>query len=288
MATYQDSLPYNGRLAKAKTKKFNETILFVPFFNSAQKSLQRHVDFVNELGYDAVTFDLHQTPAILDFSQGLLTPLKQWRQLSQTWKPPVNANMKFGLKHIYADQIENLLNLLPGKKIVFAFSNPGGAAIEALARRHCADVTGLICDSGPSGKFVDSFMNLAKHDWKIDSALLRWSMAPILSLAWSPALHKDVAADLNSFPKDFKVLSIRGWKDVLIPPNHIDAIFEAQHQVAWQRLSLPAAGHLVGLRDFYDEYAPPVTKFLASVSTEVPSSKSGLSKKKPARKTARA
>jgi hypothetical protein len=284
MTAKASSLPYNAQLFKAKTKKFEETVLFVPFFEAKPKDLLRHIRLVNQLGYNAVIFELYQTPAILDFSKGLLTPLKHWKKLRKTWKLPINANMQFGLKHIYADQIESLLNLLPGKKIIYAFSNPSGAAIEAVARRHAVDVTGMICDSGPSGKFVDSFMNLAKHDWKIDSSLLRMSLAPLLSLAWSPKLHKDIGPDLDSLPGGFKILSIRGWKDLLVPPFHIDAIFERQENVAWQRLSLPAAGHLVGLRDFPEEYIPPVTKFLAEVSTPL----AAPSSKTPSKSTAKA
>lgn len=263
------SYPYEGRLFKAKNKKYAETVLFVPFFGSEQRELFRHIKFITDLGYDAVVFSLQKTPAILDFSQGVLTPLKKWKELSETLRLPVSSQMKFGLKHVYADQIENMLNLIPGKKIVFAFSNPGAAAIEALARRHCTDVTGVVFDSGPSGKFVDSFLNLCKFDWKIHSLPLRMVMAPLLSFAWSPHLHKDVQEHLNKFPKGFKILSVRGWKDRLIPPDHIDAIFDPHPELDWRKLSLPETDHLVGLRDFREEYAPVVEKFLQEISTPV-------------------
>jgi hypothetical protein len=261
------SFPYEGRLFKSRNKKYEETILFVPFFGAIQRELARHVKLVTDLGYDAVVFDLQKTPALLDFSQGILTPLKKWRERQETLKVPISSQMKFGLKHVYADQIENMLNILPGKKIIFSFSNPGGAAIEALARRQCMDVTGVIFDSGPSGKFVESFSNLAKYEWKIDSIALRYILAPLLSYAWSPYLHKDLHTDLAHFPKGFKILSIRGWKDRLIPPDHIDAIFDPHQNLNWRKLSLPEADHLVGLRDYRDEYAPAVEKFLHGIST---------------------
>jgi hypothetical protein len=260
------SYPYAGRLFKARNKKFEETVLFVPFFNGLQRELARHVKFVTDLGYDAVTFDLEKTPVIMDFSQGLLTPLKKWPELKDTLKLPISSQLKFGMKHVYADQIENMLNLIPGKKIVYAFSNPCGAAIEAIARRQALDIVGLVCDSGPSGKFVDSFVNLAKNDWKINLLPLRLTMAPLLSLAWSPYLHKDIPKDIEKLPKGFKVLSIRGWKDVLIPVDHIDAIFDPHTNIDWRKLSLPEAGHLTGLRDFRSEYAPVVEKFLQEIA----------------------
>ncbi|WP_413289086.1 hypothetical protein [Bdellovibrio sp. HCB337] len=263
------SYPYEGRLFKSRNKKYSETVLFVPFFGAAQRELARHVKFVNDLGYDCVTFDLQKTPAILDFSQGLLTPLKKWKELQATLKLPISSHMQFGLKHVYADQVENMLNLIPGKKIVFAFSNPGAAAIEALSRRKCLDVAGIIFDSGPSGKFVESFSNLAKHEWKIHSLALRYVLAPLLSYAWSPHLHHDADEHLGNFPKGFKILSIRGWKDRVIPPDHIDAIFDPHPELDWRKLSLPESDHLVGLRDFRDDYAPVVENFLKEIATAI-------------------
>jgi hypothetical protein len=261
------SYPYGGRLFKSRNKKYEETVLFVLFFGGVQRELARHVKFVNDLGYDAVTFDLEKTPVLMDFSQGLTTPLKKWRELKSTLKIPISSQMKFGLKHVYADQVENMLNLIPGKKIVYAFSNPAGAAIEALARRQALDVGGLIADSGPSGKFIESFVNLAKIEWKINLFALRWTMAPLLSFAWSPHLHQDVHGDLEKLPPGFKILSIRGWKDQVIPPDHIDAIFEPHPGLDWRKLSLPEAAHLTGLRDFRKEYAPAVERFMNEIAT---------------------
>lgn len=261
------SFPYEGRLFKARNKKFAETILLVPFFGSEQRELARHIKLLNDLGYDVVIFDLQKTPVLLDFSQGLLTPLKKWKEIKDTLKLPISSYQKFGLKHVYADQVENMLNLIPGKKIIFAFSNPGAAAIEALARRKCMDVAGALFDSGPSGKFVDSFSNLAKTEWKINSLVLRQVLSPLLSYAWSPHLHKDTEKDLSQFPKGFKILSIRGWKDRIIPPDHIDAIFDPHPNLDWRKLSLPEADHLVGLRDYRTEYTPAVEKFLSEIST---------------------
>jgi len=160
-----------------------------------------------------------------------------------------------------------MLNVIPGNKIVYTFSNPSAAAIEALARRHCLDISGLICDSGPSGRFVDSFKNLAKLEWNIPTSVLRWSLVPYLSVVWSPHLHKDVHSDLQKFPKGFKILSIRGWKDLVIPADHIDAIFEPHPNLSWRKLSLPEATHLTGLRDFRTEYVPAVEKFMQEIST---------------------
>lgn len=244
------TFPFEGEFFLARNKKFEELVFFVHFFDGSKKQLLRHIRLVNELGFDAFAFHLqgnHQD----------LTSLKI----------PVSAKNKFGLKHVYADQIEHLLNELPGQKIIYSFSNPSASAIEAMARRQCSDIAGLICDSGPTAEFLPSAFKLYTHEFKIKSFALRTLLAPVLSAAWSPHFHKDLHRDLATFPEGFRVLSIRGWKDLLIPPEHIDAVFEPHNNLNWSKLSLPEAGHLTGLRDFKQEYAPVVKSFLETLAT---------------------
>lgn len=243
-------LPFNGEFFLARNKKFKELIFFVHFYEGSKKQLLRHIKFVNELGFDAFAFQLQGN------HKNLIS-----------WKPLISTKGLFGVKHVYADQIESLLNLIPGKKILFTFSNPTASAIEAMARRQCSDTVALICDSGPSARFLDSALSLAAHEYNIKPAPLRWSITPVLSMGWSPFFHKDIFKDLNSFPKGFPILSIRGWKDKLIPAKHIDEVFEPHSQLEWSKLSLPEAEHLTGLRDFKEDYKPAVEKFLARTAT---------------------
>lgn len=246
----KQELPFDGEFFLARNKKYEELIFFVHFYHGNKKQLLRHIKFVNELGFDAFAFHLQGTHKDLI-----------------SWRPLISTKGVVGTKHVYADQVETLLNLIPGKKIIFSFSNPTASAIEAMARRHCSDTPALICDSGPSARFFESAYNLATYEYKIKPLPLKVALLPILSLGWSPYFHKDLQKDLNTFPEGFKILSIRGWKDKLIPPRHIDEVFEPHPQLEWTKLSLPEAEHLTGLRDFKEEYKTAVSKFLQNVAT---------------------
>ena len=110
--------PDEGELFKVEKskKKSDSLIFFVHFFKGHKKALKRHVELVNEFGYDAYVFNLRDS-----FKEHQLLPYS-----------PISK--KFGMKHALADQIEEHLDLLPEykNKIVFAFSNVAGSAIEAL------------------------------------------------------------------------------------------------------------------------------------------------------------
>ena len=242
-------MPFHGELHPASKKLFVETVLLVPFYGSKKTSLKRHIEFLNELGFDVLHFQIYKNSLSLD-------------------QKIFSSNELMGIKHIWSDQIEALLNTVPGKKIIFAFSNPSASAIEAIAKRNAYDITGLICDSGPSGNFFSSMVNYYTHQDPIRFFPLRYLAAVGMSLLWSPDFMSSIHADIEKLPEGFKVLSIRGWKDKIIPAHFIDQIFDPHTNILWQKLSLPQAGHLNGLRDFREEYELPVRQFLESISTK--------------------
>jgi pimeloyl-ACP methyl ester carboxylesterase len=241
------SLPYNGESYKSRDKKFAETILFVPFYKGHKKSMQRHIQLVNELGFDAVAFDLYD-------------------DLSDLRHAILSAKPKFGLKHVWADQIENMLNFIPGQKIIFSFSNPSASAMEAIARRNGSDVKALVMDSGPTGDLFNSTIKYFKHEVPVPTLPLRMALAAVTTLLWHPNYKNVIHLDLAKFPKGFPLLSIRGWKDKLVSPQLIDSLLEPHSQIEWQKLSLPEAGHLNGLKDFASEYKSATEKFLKAVA----------------------
>ncbi len=242
--------PDAGELFKASVKKHEALIFFVHFYKGHKKALRRHIKFVNELGYDAYAFNLKDSAS------------------DHYGIPFSNVSKKFGLKHALADQIEQHLNLVKNyrQKVVFSFSNISACAIEAMARRKTNDLVALITDSGPSFNFLTSAYNLYTHSIKIPFLPLRLLATPVLAYGWSLELHKNIHADLKQLPKNFPVLSIRGWKDPLIKPTDIDEVFEPCKNLSWEKLSLPEAAHLNGLRDFPNDYKPSVEAFLKQIN----------------------
>ncbi len=246
-------LPSQGEFRQSKCKKFEETLILVPFFGAKKSSLTRHIEFFNDLGYDVVFFDLK-------------------KGLKDTQGSVFSSDSGLGFKRIWADQIEGILNSISGSKIVYSFSNPSASAIEAISRRHATDIKGLICDSGPSADLYQSSINYLKHEEPIRLLPLRLAAAFVMALVWSPNYKETVHEDLKNIPEHFKILSIRGWKDHLISAQEIDQVFDPHSQIDWQRLSLPQAGHLNGLRDYKEEYAEPVRLFLKTISTSLQTS----------------
>lgn len=244
------NLPYNGKIIRAPTKRFRETIIFVPFFGADQKNLQRHAEFVGEVGFDCVQFDLND----------------DW---GFSMKNFISSKGEFGLKHIWADQIEEILNLIQGPKILYTFSNPSASAYEATANRNAWDIKAIISDGGPSGKLADSMINFFSHEQPLPTYPLRFILAYATAFLWNPQFSSVIHQDLSRFPKGFRLLSIRGWKDPLISPAMIDMVFEPHHHIDWEKLSLPEATHLNGLKDFPSEYKPAVEIFLKDVATEI-------------------
>lgn len=239
------NFPFDGEFFRAPERRHRAVVFFVHFYLGHKRQLRRHIQLVNDLGFDAFAFHLRPPSTILH--------------------PPVARRGRFGLKHVYADQISLLLDRIEGPKIVFSFSNPTAAAIEALAERGCRDVVALVADSGPTAKFVPSAERLYSQGELRKPPLFRLLAVPLLSLAWSPRLHRDLPAQLETFPDGFPVLSVRGGRDPLIPPEDIAAVFDGRRRLKTTVLDLPQAGHLTALKEFPELYGRTLRTFVAGL-----------------------
>lgn len=233
---YSNSQP---RFYYSKNKKPGTAlVVFVHFYGGHQRVLKRHIQMVNDLGFDAFAFNI---PSQNDLNLKIL------------------MTGRFGLKHIYANMITFYLDQLSGEKILYSFSNPSASAIESITnRRNNKDIKAFICDSGPSGKFMKSAWNLAIQQQKNP-----WLMM-FFSVFWSLFFHQDVNKQLRKWPKGFPVLSIRPLNDTVIPPDHIEEIFKDINQLRLQVYE-PRAGHLNALKLNPEEYTDKIKEFLNSI-----------------------
>lgn len=231
---YPQSSP---RFYKSTNKKPGSAlVVFVHFFGGHQRILKRHIQLVNDLGYDAFAFNM---PARLDLS---------WRLLFSS---------KFGLKHLYSWMLDFYLDQIEGKKIIYSFSNPSASAIESIANRlEKNDITALICDSGPSGKFMRSAWNLAIQQQKNPYLMI------FFSFFWSLKFHLDISRQLKKLPTGFSILSIQPMRDPVIPPDHIQSVFKLNDLSGLKVYQPQEAGHLNALKINPEEYRNQLQDFL--------------------------
>ena len=137
----------------AQKKKYKETIVFVHHMWGNHKTTWRHYRYLNEKGFDCVSFDLL-----------LGADLK-----NQNWHPEMKYIYK-GVFYVWTRQIRSILDSVEGDKIVYAFSGPALSAIWASENRN--DVKKLICDGGPFHEIYRNSRNFFYHELGIKNPTL--------------------------------------------------------------------------------------------------------------------
>jgi len=225
-----------------------EVFVFVPFFGGKIENLSAHIRLINTLGYRCFAFNLSHRPHIIIGSL------------------PISKEKHIGLKHLWADEIEEVLNFIPENKIIFSMSNPTSSAIEAITRTPRTDIKALICDGGPFDQLWPCTKNLLEHQFKVKNKLKRFWMSLVLKILWSPQHHKTLHASIKKLPKVFPILSIRSGQDLLVPEIAIDKAFEGHLQIAITKHCFQNSHHLKGLLDRPKDYRQLVTHFLNQIS----------------------
>ena len=270
-----DFLPFDADFMPAANKRFQETIVFVHHFGGNKKSLAHHVEMVNALGYDAVRFDLM-------FSQ--INPAKHL---------PITANLKFGIRHVWSEQIEAILNSIPGRKILFSFSMPSNSVMMALAHRRAKDVSGWICDGGPFLQLSKCVWNLYEHHYAIQSKVVRGALTGASLVFLGTGFEKEAAGLMRTLPRGFRILSFRGLQDPLVPAEAIDEALlgksttphtgasklvpsdksnfknDSAHPLMIETHSFEEGGHLDGLKSFPAAYRDHCESFLKEIAKPV-------------------
>ncbi len=243
-------LPFEAQILPAATKRFRETVVFVHHFGGSQRTVLRHIKLVNTLGFDAVRFNL------------------RFNELKLGQALPISSNLRFGASYVWADQVEAILNALPGRKIIFSFSMPSLGALGAISHRKASDIAGWVCDGGPFLQLLRCTWNLLTYEYNIDNPFKR-ALYSTLAYFLFGGVEIAVPGWLRNLPAKFPVLSIRGEKDPLVPISAIEDVFAFGEHLDLQRLSLPEGHHLDGLKKFPDIYEPTVRAFLTRIGTAI-------------------
>ena len=237
------------REVKARSRRFREHLVFVPWLNGTPQQIAGHQRFAADLGYNS-------TALSLTGSSGQFLP--QWK-----------------LRRVWVDEIQSALNSISGRKILYSFSLPSLAVAQAIGQSE--DAVAWICEGGPFYDLPVCMWNYFSHVEPIRLLPLKLArIALSLSAIEFLSVHKEVGDALDALPDGFRVLSVRSWQDPLVAPKAIEKVFAGKNHLRLETLNLPESGHLRGLYDSPQDYMKPVSRFLRSVSTPIPSSEISL------------
>jgi hypothetical protein len=236
----------NTQVFEPKSCTRSQTVILVPFYDGTKEQLLPHIRMLNQLGFRVLSFDLS---------------MKGWGQFPIS-QDPRTKKAYIGIKHLWAQRIADVLDEVPGQKILFTLSNPSSCAIEAMSLRKKNDVELMICDGGPFDMMWECGENLLEHYYEVKNFLFRKFLNVSLYWLWSPEHHKSLHETLSKLPNGFPVLSIRAGLDELVPPKAIEAAFAGHSQIQLEVFDLPDCKHLKGLKDHPAEYKKRVEDFL--------------------------
>ncbi len=234
----------NGDRDDIANEKTDSAITVVLIHNmwGNHRILQRHVQLFQNLGYSCATFNLYKASSIKD-------------------PHPFGFFDNFKFMHqLWVEQIEDVLNSIGGKKIVFAMSGPAVAAIIAGAKR--TDITHLICDSGPFKEVWQCTYRLLTQIWHIPTAPLRAIFTTVSVFLWGPTAYRRSQKALLAWNQSIPIFSIRGVRDPLVFPQNIEGIFKDHKNLNVTVWTIADAHHLDGLKVFPEIYQEKISSFL--------------------------
>ena len=208
------------------------------------KTTWRHYRYLNDLGFDCVTFDLL-------FGSNKLT----YKDL--------HPEMRFGYKgvfYVWTRQIRSILDHLPGDKIIYAFSGPSLSAFWASDNR--SDVIKLICDGGPFHDIYKNSRNFFYHELNVKNPTLNKISSFLGSAIWGIGPLQKLHNVLENWNSEIPILSIRGIEDNIVDIKSIRSVFEPHEKLDLKILELDKGKHLDGMRDFSDLYTSTISPFL--------------------------
>lgn len=217
--------------------------MFVHHMWGSHRTPRRHFQYLNDKGFDCVTFDL------------LLGSEEQPTQ----W----HADLKYlykGIFYLWTRQIRAVLNSIEGPKIVYAFSGPSLSALWASQGR--SDIKKVICDGGPFHNIYSNTKNFFRDVVGIKNKVLNKAFAFVGTALWGIQPLRKLHQVLSLWPKAIPILSIRGEADNIVSLESIQQVFAPHPNLNLTVLQLKHGKHLDGLRDFPEEYKACLQPFI--------------------------
>ncbi len=234
---------YKVYFHRADVKRYKPTIVFVHHMWGSYRTTWRHYRYLNDKGFDCVTFNLLMGSDSKKYS----------------WHPDLRFFYK-GVFYIWTRQIRSVLDHLDGDKIIFAFSGPSLSALWACHGRN--DILKVICDGGPFHQIYENSRNFFAQEVGIKTPRLNKLVSFVGTAIWGYKPLAKLHKVLRVWPKSISILSIRGVRDDIVDIDSIRQVFEPHSDLDISSLELEYGRHLDGMRDFPDQYTRALLPFL--------------------------
>ncbi|MEM7646142.1 MAG: hypothetical protein AAF203_04465, partial [Pseudomonadota bacterium] len=241
-------------LHPADKKRYDVTVVMVHHMWGNHKTTWRHYRYLNEKGFDCVSFDLVMGSNKI-----------QWEY------HPVLRYLYKGVFYVWTRQIRSVLDTIPGKKIIFSFSGPSLSSFWASEGRN--DITKVICDGGPFQDVYKNSKQMFYHEVGIKNSFLNSLAAFLGTIMWGFRPLDKLYKVLRNWSVNIPILSIRGVRDPIVNLESIDRVFKPHKFLNLKILELQYGKHLDGFRDFPEQYCKALMPFLiekTEVSKEIP------------------
>lgn len=227
----------------SSNKQYKQTVVFVHHMWGNHKTTWRHYRYLNDKGFDCVSFDLVMGSD--------LNKYRPHHLLKYFYK---------GVFYIWTRQIRDILDEVDGDKIVYAFSGPSLSALWASHGRN--DVIKVIVDGGPFHKVYENSRNFFYHELGIKNPILNKICAFLGKTIWGYKPLKKLHRILNKWAIHVPILSIRGEQDNIVDIHTIDDVFSPHSNLNLTVLELPHGRHLDGMKSFPEVYCKAMLPFI--------------------------
>ena len=251
MSTHQlnsHSLPYDGELFLPQEQKFKEIIIFTHHYGGHKKQLRKHIQFVNQIGFRAVAFNLFPQP--FSGSWALLKdPCFYISPLQTRWKKQI-----LKISNFFQDE----------PKIFFAFSFSCNVISQLIHK--IPHTQAVIFDGGPFAQLIKNPWKYLSYQESISNPLLRaLAIIPWNFFCGFYSLKFKINRSMKKWQKGFPVLSYQATQDKLVPPDTINALLTPHSHLNTQVVSI-FAKHLQGMKVRPEEYQIALKNFLVQNS----------------------